>query len=100
MKNQLKIPVLIVLCFFAIETPAQISESWKFDIKQEILWQEVTSLGNFIVTTPASLSGINPENGREIWSIKQFAGLDHSNLSSGRRHPFPVCPSQRNDLNY
>ena len=57
---------------------AQVQEAWKRDLKQDILWQQVTPLGNLVITTPAALTGIDPATGAELWSRKDFGGLERT----------------------
>lgn len=69
------------LTIAGINLIAQTPEAWKAEAKQEILWQEVTSLGNLIVATPASLLGLDTDTGKEIWALNQFANLDRNHFS-------------------
>jgi hypothetical protein len=73
------------LCFsWALISPAssQVPESWKYNTKDEIIWQEVNSLGNLIVETKTALAGIDPETGKEIWSSGQFGGLTRDQVKT------------------
>ncbi len=53
----------------------QVSEIWKSDLKSDILWQEVTSLGHLIVCSNHSLAGVNTDDGSTLWAIEGFADI-------------------------
>ena len=77
--------ILFFLFFsYALISPvsSQVRESWKYNTKDEIIWQEVNSLGNLIVETKTALIGINPETGKEIWSCGQFGGISRDQLKT------------------
>ena len=54
---------------------------WSKVLPGDILWQEVTVLGNLIVSTNAQLLGIDPNTGDILWSKPEHAkiGLDGYN---------------------
>ncbi len=77
--------ILFFLFFsYALISPvsSQVRESWKYNTKDEIIWQEVNSLGNLIVETKTALIGINPETGKEIWSCGQLGGISHDQVKT------------------
>lgn len=61
---------------------SQVKESWKYSSKDEVLWQEVNSLGNLIVAARSALIGVNPETGKEMWACNQFAGIAHEQIGT------------------
>ncbi len=79
-KKSLTFGMTLILWLSIFQVQAQVKEVWKNDIKQEILWQEVTGLGNLIIATKSGLMAINTETGAELWSHKEFAGLERSNF--------------------
>jgi outer membrane protein assembly factor BamB len=77
---------------------SQVPESWKYNTKDEIIWQEVNSLGNLIVETKTALIGINPETGKEIWSCGQLGGISHDQVKTINGSPL-LSISQANAIN-
>ncbi|HEX2394408.1 MAG TPA: hypothetical protein VHI78_03635, partial [Bacteroidales bacterium] len=75
---------LFLSLILSLASPAfsQVKESWKYLTKDEIVWQEVNSLGNLIVETRSALIGVNPETGKEIWSCSQFGSLPHEQIKT------------------
>lgn len=83
MKTVLSIPFFLFFLFAFIDpVSSQVNESWKYNTKDEIIWQEVNSLGNLVVETKTALTGIDPENGKEIWSCGQFGGLPRDQVKT------------------
>jgi outer membrane protein assembly factor BamB len=76
--------ILTVLCQF---TFAQVQQSWNADLGGQILWQEVTPLGNLIVCTDRSLQGLDPETGKYLWSLGDFGGLPRENYQNLMNSP-------------
>jgi outer membrane protein assembly factor BamB len=48
---------------------------WTLKLKQDIRWQQVTPVGTLLVSTDASLSGIDIDRGQVIWEKPELAGL-------------------------
>ena len=74
---------LVTVCLLSVsilQVQAQVKEVWKNDVKQEVLWQEVTGLGDLILSTKGGLLAYNTETGTEIWSHKEFAGLERNSF--------------------
>ncbi len=67
--------VVIILTIFCQFSFAQVQESWNADLGGQILWQEVTPLGNLIVCTDRSLQGLDPSSGKYLWSLGDLGGL-------------------------
>lgn len=81
MKNLISILIpLSFSCLFINPVLSQVPESWKYNSKDEIIWQEVNSFGNLIVETNNALLGIDPETGKELWSNTQFKGISHEQV--------------------
>ena len=75
----------IIKCLFAFLLITVTSNSgfsqevkWSKVLPGDILWQEVTALGNLIVSTDAQLVGIDPNTGDILWNKAEHAkiGLD------------------------
>lgn len=88
MKTKFTLLCLIAFCTLSLSMQGQINETWSARLESEILWQEVTSLGNLIACTNQGLVGINPETGDKIWVLNQFAGLPRENMVPVEQSPF------------
>ncbi|MDN5199810.1 PQQ-binding-like beta-propeller repeat protein [Fulvivirgaceae bacterium BMA10] len=71
--------IVFLSCFFAQAKansektdPAQ---AWNLHFKSAILWQQVTPLGVLVVNTLDGLHGIDPEQGKIIWSIPALGNI-------------------------
>ncbi len=67
---------------------AQVEIKWQNELTANIYWQEVTALGNLIVSSGNQLSGVNTETGEIIWSKKDFAGLNRTSYNELPNSPF------------
>ncbi|MCK5369021.1 MAG: hypothetical protein KAQ62_10730, partial [Cyclobacteriaceae bacterium] len=67
---------------------AQVEVKWQNELSADIYWQEVTSLGNLIVSSGNHLSGINTETGSPIWSKPELAGLNRNAYQELPNSPF------------
>lgn len=67
---------------------AQMQSKWNKDFASPILWQEVTTLGNFIVNTSKELSAIDPANGEVLWNKPGLGGLSRANYRELPNSPF------------
>jgi len=98
MKTVLSISLFLFFSYALINpVSSQVQESWKYNTKDEIIWQEVNSLGNLIVETKTALVGINPETGKEIWSCGQLGGISHDQVKTINGSPL-LSISQANAI--
>jgi hypothetical protein len=67
---------------------AQVEVKWEKELSSDILWQEVTALGNLIVSSENQLAGVNTETGAIIWSKQELAGLNRIAYNEIPRSPF------------
>ena len=67
---------------------AQVEVKWEKQLSSDILWQEVTALGNLIVSSGNQLAGVNTETGAIIWSSPELAGLNRIAYNEIPRSPF------------
>ncbi len=74
--------LFVILAIFYQYSTAQVHQSWNADLGGQILWQEVTPLGNLIVSTEKSLQGLDPETGKYLWSLGEFGGLSRENYQN------------------
>jgi outer membrane protein assembly factor BamB len=54
---------------------AQVEVKWDKQLPADIHWQEVTALGNLIVSSQKGLMGIDTETGEVAWNNPQYGGL-------------------------
>jgi hypothetical protein len=47
---------------------AQVEVKWNTEVPTNILWQEVTALGNLMVSSRGGLIGLDAETGKIVWS--------------------------------
>jgi len=67
---------------------AQVEVKWERELSSNILWQEVTALGNLIVSTGNQLAGINTESGQVIWAKPDLGGLRYESYEEMPNSPF------------
>lgn len=70
------ISLLLAAILVPLLSYGQVEVKWKKQLSSNILWQEVSSLGNLIVSSEAALMGINAETGDITWSKNDLASLD------------------------
>ncbi len=61
---------------------------WTKDLPGNILWQEVTVLGNLIVSTDTQLVGIDPDTGNIIWSKPEHTNIGLEAYAELANSPF------------
>ena len=49
--------------------------AWTLKLKQDLRWQQVTPAGTLLLSTDASLSGIDIDRGQVIWEKPELGGL-------------------------
>jgi hypothetical protein len=67
--------LLFVSIFFPLIIFGQVDVKWKKNMTSTMQWQEVTTLGNLIISSGEGLSGIDVETGDVIWSRKEHANI-------------------------
>ena len=67
---------------------AQVEVKWTKELSADILWQEVTTLGNLIVSSKNQLVGIDTETGEIRWSKHEHAGLNREAFNELPNSPF------------
>ena len=85
-KRYLALLALISMSTFSVN--AQVEVKWQNELSSDIYWQEVTALGNLIVSSGNQLSGVNTETGNVIWSKIEFAGLNRDAYNELSNSPF------------
>lgn len=81
---------LLILLFPFVATVSSIAQEvkWTKELPGDILWQEVTVLGNLIVSTNAQLVGIDPNTGDIIWSKPEHAKISREAYNELANSPF------------
>jgi hypothetical protein len=60
----------------AVTAPADRAiPAWTLKLRQDIRWQQVTPAGTLLISTDASLSGIDIERGQVVWERPELGGL-------------------------
>jgi outer membrane protein assembly factor BamB len=85
-KRYLALIALISINTFTVN--AQVQVKWQNQLSADIYWQEVTALGNLIVSSGNQLSGVNTETGTVNWSKIEFAGLNRDAFNELPNSPF------------
>lgn len=60
---------------------AQVNEIWQKDLSGNLIWQQVTTFGNYFVCTDSELAAYDPLSGNKIWGLNQFAGISNDQLT-------------------
>ena len=79
---------VVMVSLISLSLFAQVEVKWQNELSADIYWQEVTSLGNLIVSSENHLSGINTETGSPIWSKPELAGLNRNAYQELPNSPF------------
>lgn len=80
--------LLLVAIFFPLISFSQVEVKWTSNFNSNVLWQEVTSLGNLIVSTQNELCGIDIETGQINWSNPTHARLSRAAYRELPNSPF------------
>src|SRR5919107_3623920 len=60
----------------ATASPAdRATPAWTLKLKQDIRWQQVTPAGTLLISTDATLSGVDIGGGQIIWKKAELGGL-------------------------
>lgn len=79
---------VVLVSLINLSLLAQVEVKWENELSADIYWQEVTSLGNLIVSSGNQLSGIDTETGSAIWSKPELAGLNRDAYQELPNSPF------------
>ncbi len=66
----------------------QSTPTWTSSFDQNVNWQKVTSLGNYIVQTDAGLFGIDTESGNILWQDAEFGRVEEAAFAELENSPF------------
>lgn len=99
MKMNLKskfVTFLLASTFFPLLSYGQVEVKWNSQLTSNILWQEVSSLGNLIISTGEGLMGINTETGDISWRKNEHANLPIHNYRELPNSPFFTVETNNN----
>ncbi|MFK7811319.1 MAG: hypothetical protein AB8B59_02425 [Maribacter sp.] len=88
---------LLLSLLIPITNFAQVEVKWNKELPTKILWQEVTSMGNLIVSSREELFGVDTETGDIVWSKRAHGNLDRASYEELPNSPFFTITS-RNTL--
>ena len=80
--------IFMLAAMFNFASYAQVDVKWEKELPADILWQEVTALGNLIVSTGNQLTGIDTETGDLLWAKPDLGGLSHTAYNELPNSPF------------
>lgn len=80
--------LVILITLRSLTGFAQVEVKWTTELPADILWQEVTALGNLIVSSDNQLAGIDTETGEIRWSKPEHAGLNRGAFNELPNSPF------------
>lgn len=81
-------PLFLLLIVFPLLSFSQVEMKWNKEVPTKILWQEVTSLGNLIVSSREELIGVDTETGDISWGKRAFGNLDRAAYEELPNSPF------------
>ena len=84
----LKKLIFFALILFNLTIFAQAEETWTSTFNNEVNWQTVSALGNYVVQTNSGLFGIDNTSGEVIWSDITFGRLSENSFSELDNSPF------------
>lgn len=70
--------IILLGCILNLEAknnPTKPSPAWNVHFESDILWQQVTPLGNLVINTSGGLYGIDGQTGQKSWEINRFGNL-------------------------
>ncbi len=88
----------LLIVFGFLNSQAQVNEVWKKNLENPVIWQKVSTFGNYMVCTSSELAAVNPETGEIIWSNSEFGGISEMQIEelSGS----PLMSVNQNDIIY
>lgn len=81
-------PLFLLLITLPLLSFSQVEMKWNKEVPTKILWQEVTSLGNLIVSSREELIGIDTETGEISWGKRAFGSLKRAAFEELPNSPF------------
>ncbi|MEN8797859.1 MAG: hypothetical protein ABF293_01340 [Flavobacteriaceae bacterium] len=91
----LRSTLALLALVLAMGLNAQSTPSWTSSFDQNVNWQKVTSLGNYIVQTDAGLFGIDTESGNILWQDTEFGKVEEAAFAELENSPFAKIETTR-----
>ena len=91
----LKKLILSALILFNHTIFAQSEETWTSTFDNEVNWQTVSALGNYVVQTNSGLFGIDNTSGEVIWSDITFGRLSENSFTELESSPFAKIETEK-----
>lgn len=91
----LKKTILSAFLFTCLSIFAQSEETWTSSFDNEVNWQTVSALGNYIVQTNSGLYGIDTNSGEVIWSDLNFGRLSEDSFTELENSPFAKIETEK-----
>ena len=85
----------LIAVVVAFNLNAQSTATWTSSFDQQVNWQKVTSLGNYIVQTNAGLFGIDTESGNILWQDADFGNIEEAAFAELENSPFAKIETPR-----
>ena len=88
--------LLVAATLLPLKSFGQVEVKWTKQFATNIQWQEVSSLGNLIISSGEALMGINTETGDITWSKKEHPNLPRNLYRELPNSPF--CAVESNNV--
>lgn len=88
--------LLLAVILFPLLSYGQVEVKWNQVFASDIQWQEVSSLGNLIVSSGEALMGINTETGNIAWRRNEHANLARHMYRELPNSPFFTVETNNN----
>ncbi|WP_149275801.1 PQQ-binding-like beta-propeller repeat protein [Pareuzebyella sediminis] len=87
--------LFILMVLVPLAQYAQVEVKWNKALPTDILWQEVTALGNLIVSSREGLMGVDTETGTISWTHRNLGNLDRLSFEELPNSPFFTMTAER-----
>ncbi len=87
--------IISAFVFTSLSLFAQSEETWTSSFENEINWQTVSALGNYIVHTNSGLYGIDTNSGEVIWRDLTFSRLSEDSFTELENSPFAKIETEK-----
>ncbi|WP_149303136.1 PQQ-binding-like beta-propeller repeat protein [Pareuzebyella sediminis] len=87
--------LFILMVLVPLAQYAQVEVKWNKALPTDILWQEVTALGNLIVSSQEGLMGVDTETGTISWTHRNLGNLDRLSFEELPNSPFFTMTAER-----
>ncbi len=88
--------IFLLLIFTTVFSFAQLEATWTKSLTGNLMWQQVTSYGNYIVCTSSGLSGYDPATGEQLWTRPEFQGIAYEQMEELSGSPLIIINQNNN----